>query len=648
MLVPMAKLQIVGRRQQLDAVLERLYRLQRVHLVDVAEDPDTTLAAAGLDPAGEARRAQLEELAARLEAMLTLIHPGEPPERLADPDPVPGPVDVAAIGRELDEVAGPVEQLTVRLDALCDEMAVLPRYLEPLERLAPLAPELAALGDDELRRLGLDTAALVLNTPDDALVEALRRELADELGARFELVSARVGEDAVGCLLVFSHRDTDRVHALLGQEHVRHLPLPGEYEGLSLHGSLAAMRARLAALAGEIAAVEREREALIRPREPGWRIALAGTRAELEQLAAAGGVGATERAFALVGWVPRPELGRLRAELADPELGPLVIEELAFDARAASTPVLMRERRPAGPFGFLTRFLDTPRASSLDPTGLMALFLPLMFGVMVGDIVYGALLLAIGLWVRRRWAARSPVVADMCSVLVMGSAWAIVFGVLFGEALGSLGKTLFGDFSLWFYRGGADALEPLLLFALAIGAAHIVLGLLLGLWQSWRDREHRHLLDRLGTLAFLCGMFALAGYAAGALPSGFMTPAAALMVGGLVLAMSLHGTLGIMMGPLELLGAVGNVLSYLRLAAVGLASVYLAIVANELATVGPLWLGVIVAAFFHTLNLALAGFSPMIQALRLHYVEFFSKFFIGGGRRFRPFGTPNPNPEEGA
>jgi V/A-type H+-transporting ATPase subunit I len=269
----------------------------------------------------------------------------------------------------------------------------------------------------------------------------------------------------------------------------------------------------------------------------------------------------------------------------------------------------------------------------------MTLFLPLMFGVMVGDVVYGAVLLALGLSARRRFAGRSPVAADLSAVLVLGSAWAIVFGFVFGEALGNLGKNVFGDFALWVYRGDATALEPLLLFALAIGATHVLLGVLLGLWQSWRDRERRAALDRIGTLLFLVGLFAVAGYAAGALPDGSMTPALALMLVGLALVMALHGTLGIMMGPLELLGTIGNVLSYLRLAAVGLASVYLAIVANELATVGPLWLGVIVAAFFHVLNLALAGFSPLIQALRLHYVEFFSKFFIGGGRRFRPFGT---------
>ena len=103
--------------------------------------------------------------------------------------------------------------------------------------------------------------------------------------------------------------------------------------------------------------------------------------------------------------------------------------------------------------------------------------------------------------------------------------------------------------------------------------------------------------------------------------------------------MSLHGALGLIMGPLALMGTLGNVLSYLRLAAVGLASAYLAGVANKLATVGPIWMGVLVAVFFHALNLALAVFSPTIQALRLHYVEFFSKFFVGGGRAFRPFGA---------
>jgi V/A-type H+-transporting ATPase subunit I len=107
---------------------------------------------------------------------------------------------------------------------------------------------------------------------------------------------------------------------------------------------------------------------------------------------------------------------------------------------------------------------------------------------------------------------------------------------------------------------------------------------------------------------------------------------------GVILLVVPGGALGLMMGPLELVGTLGNVLSYLRLAAVGLASAYLAVVANQLGSLGPIWMGVLIAALFHALNLALAGFSPMIQALRLHYVEFFSKFYEGGGEPFRPFG----------
>ena len=149
------------------------------------------------------------------------------------------------------------------------------------------------------------------------------------------------------------------------------------------------------------------------------------------------------------------------------------------------------------------------------------------------------------------------------------------------------------------------------------------------------------LLNRFGSLLALCGVVALAGVAAHRLPGGMPASllAGAFVAVGLVLLVAGRGALGFVMGPLELVGTLGNVLSYLRLAAVGLASTYLAMVANALSVLGPIWLGVFIGLFFHSLNLALASFSPMIQALRLHYVEFFSKFYEGGGKPFRPFGA---------
>ncbi|HYM00299.1 MAG TPA: hypothetical protein VEZ90_15200, partial [Blastocatellia bacterium] len=81
-----------------------------------------------------------------------------------------------------------------------------------------------------------------------------------------------------------------------------------------------------------------------------------------------------------------------------------------------------------------------------------------------------------------------------------------------------------------------------------------------------------------------------------------------------------------------------NILSYLRIAAIGLSSVYLAMVANKLAgVIGNVVAGVIVALLLHGLNVALGVLSPTIQSLRLHYVEFFRQFHQGGGETYRPF-----------
>ena len=137
-----------------------------------------------------------------------------------------------------------------------------------------------------------------------------------------------------------------------------------------------------------------------------------------------------------------------------------------------------------------------------------------------------------------------------------GGAWTIVFGILFGELFGDLGKRIFGDFAVWMYRPSAAALEPLLLFAVAIGAVHVVLGIAIGAWQAARFSEHRTMFDKLGTLLALGGLFGVAGWAAEQLPPGALTPAVAATVVGLVLVMSLHGALGLVTGPLEFMGTL--------------------------------------------------------------------------------------------
>ena len=94
------------------------------------------------------------------------------------------PLDPEAVQAELQRLSPEVEALDRRLEALRDELLILPGYLQPLRRPLPLVPELADLDDDQLRRLGLGTVALVLNTDDERVVETLRESLVDALGDR--------------------------------------------------------------------------------------------------------------------------------------------------------------------------------------------------------------------------------------------------------------------------------------------------------------------------------------------------------------------------------------------------------------------------------------------------------------------------------
>lgn len=630
----MTQLEVLGQRHVLDAALAALQPLRAAEVV-VRQPEDALTAEAAAKTTEQA--ASATALLRRVDRLLELAEPpaAEPwPDGGGRPD-----TDADALVAQAEAaVTGPLD----RLEQLRAERDRLPRMLGSIEALVPLVPELARLSDDELASLSLATIAVVLDDPDATVVDELRGQLREALGDRHLLVTAPTGE-AVGCLLVVSKREVAVVEGLLGRDRIASMSVPEAYAGRSLASAVAAMRERLAGLPAAEDAARIALHDAVRPYVPALVAGRADLAARTERLLAAEHAEHGSRTFALRLWVPRHRFAQVRDTLGQLP-APVVVVEVRSRDRRGQPPVLLRNMRLFRPFEGLVGFLSWPTPQGLDPTGLMAVVLPLLFGIMVGDVGYGVLLLGIALLVRRRWGQHSAVAGDVSRVLAAGAWWSIVFGVLFGELLGDLGKTLFGMPALWFYRGGPEALMPLLLFVLAVGVAHIVLGLLLGLWLAVQERHLGHALERGGTLLVLIGLFAVAGGALSVLPGELVTPGVAVVVVGVVLASVVHGKLGLLLGPLELVGVLGGILSYLRLAAVGLASVYLAIVANELARQAPLVLGIVIAAFFHALNLALAAFSPMVQALRLHYVEFFGRFYDGGGRLFSPLGAALVDP----
>jgi V/A-type H+/Na+-transporting ATPase subunit I len=118
------------------------------------------------------------------------------------------------------------------------------------------------------------------------------------------------------------------------------------------------------------------------------------------------------------------------------------------------------------------------------------------------------------------------------------------------------------------------------------------------------------------------------------LPRRFFTPLVISVLVAFPLLIIAEGVLA----PVELISTLGNVLSYARIMAVGTASVMMAIVANRMTgAFGSVVVGVLFALLFHLINFVLGVFSPTIHMLRLHYVEFFGKFYSPGGSQYRPF-----------
>ena len=630
MLVPMAKVRILGHKGCLDQTLATLRGLGVVQ-IERAAGEEPPLPAMALDAGRLRQREQDRALLTRLQTLLAAL---PAPGAESAPSPVP---DLAALAQELDAVEPQIRRLVQQRDALEAERLSLPRYRAVLESLLPLAAELPDL-------VGYETVALLIERRARHVIDLLDDLLTELTQRRHVVIAAPLDRDTYGALVVFPRAVATEVHALLGRQEVTRVQLPPTLAGKPLRQAIAECERRMNEIPGELTELSHRLAALADAHRARWRAAVDLLAARIEQTEIIEHLSETQFAFVLVGWTPAravPELTRVLAEQVGPSV---VVEEFPLTERERHrAPVLLENAPPVRPFECLVRLLALPQPGALDPSALMALVMPLFMGMMIGDVAYGLLIVAITGTIARRARAGS-VWRDLALILCGGGLWAILFGFLYGEFLGTLGPAI-GLHPLWRAREDAATLVSLFVLAIAIGATHVILGLLLGIGQAWRKRAFaqrqawQEIEERLGRLIGLIALFVLVAVAARQLPQALLTPAAAALLVGLVILARASWPLGALMAPVEMLGVVGNVLSYLRLAAIGLSSVYLALVGNELAgLVGNLWLGIVIATLFHALNLALAAFSPTIHALRLHYVEFFTKFYEEGGVPFRPFG----------
>ncbi|MCG3212493.1 MAG: hypothetical protein FOGNACKC_06163 [Anaerolineae bacterium] len=627
MLLSMAKVQIIGTKSRRPQTVQTLHRLGVVHIIDWRNEaaPRGVLEQDALQ-----LRENLAYLLTQVQAILgTLPNLNLPlPPQYDEASARPADWLLNEVKTGLAEIEPQAQALARQRAQLEERFSSLPRYEASLRRLVPLVPALVDLEQFTI-------TAIWVERRSQELLASITRQLEDLTEGQCETISGEVDSDLLAAVLVFPKKHAEAVGKLLGQENISRVRLPSEFSGQPLNQVLAEIWRQLEEIPCQIEAIAHEQAQVARQWQSRLLMWQALLRDRLAQIDVCTRLGHTDYTFVLEGWIPQGRVAELTAALVKTVGDEVLVNVLPLSpAEKEAAPVAFDNPAFIKPFEPLVGLLALPKSGGIDPTPLMAVFMPIFFGMILGDVAYGAIILALALYLRHRFKYRDTL-RSLTEVLLIGSVWGIFFGFLFGEFFGTLGEEV-GLHPLWFDRG--HDVESLLLLTIGIGAGHIVLGLSLGVWEAVRLKNRHKLLERGAMLLVLMALFLMVAILTGYLPKSFFSPASALLVVALAVLIYSMGKIGLFLGPLEVIETVGNILSYLRIAAIGLSSIYLAQVANELAGfVGNVVVGVIIAVLFHTLNVALGAFSPTIQSLRLHYVEFFSKFYEGGGQPFRPF-----------
>jgi V/A-type H+/Na+-transporting ATPase subunit I len=620
MIAHMAKVRVIGPRHRMEATLQWLQEFGLLHLSERAPDAE------GISPRapgpGETRRLrQLARMAADADAILATA---APPPASAGAFPQPGTATLARWARMLRRTRRHLDRLAIREAELEEELATITRYEEFFEAFEPLLRDLSATP-------WLATHAVMVPASErrnvSLLVEALEREGQAECVAAQRVL--RSGDLAV--LVAVPARSQGRFDEVFSHSRLPELRVPTEFGGRSLAEALPRMKARLAAIPRERAEIVAERRRLHAATIPEVLRADAVTHDLIARLGALGRCGVTSHAFTLEGWLPARDAPRLVAELEGAlgnDVGAVVLAGELWPPGDA--PVSLVNPRLIRPFEAIVRMMPLPRYGSIDPTPFVAVFFPIMFGLIVGDIAYGVVIAAIGLVLHRRSRPRS-VARTISEIMGPCAAFTIVFGVLYGELLGDVGRRFLGLHHVVMDR--EESVVALLFVALGLGVVHVAVGLVLGVISKWRS-SRRHAIGSGVTLLMVLLMIVAGLAALRVFPESLFTPAIiALLVAVPVLVVA-EGIIA----PIELLATIGNIFSYARVMALGTAGVMLAVVANKMVgAIGSTVVGILFALLFHLVNFAIALFSPTIHVLRLHYVEFFGKFYAPGGRAYAPF-----------
>jgi V/A-type H+-transporting ATPase subunit I len=367
------------------------------------------------------------------------------------------------------------------------------------------------------------------------------------------------------------------------------------------------------------------------------------------------------------GWVPRSNIQSITSTLNE-NLGPVWMDVREPEG-VEEPPTKLQNPSWLRPFEIIVSLFSLPKYGDWDPTPIIAYSFAFFFGLMLNDVVYamGLILLAKFLLPRLVDDPASEEVRLFRNVLYISGLISLIFGLASGTYLGDFLKRYFGvkleviALSVWVEE---DLLKPIsfIVLSLLIGLIHVNTAHCLALIRGIRAGNMGLIVSKIGL--FLLEIFGIPFLFRNLLHIQFLRLSPEVysvfiypILGGLACMITggflQMGVLGGIFGIFDLPGFLGDVMSYARLAGVGLATFYLASsfnfladwVSSTLPNLIPGFLGstlaLIVAVgmltILHIFNILLSSLAAFIHSLRLCFVEFLLKFYEGGGRKYTPF-----------
>lgn len=360
----------------------------------------------------------------------------------------------------------------------------------------------------------------------------------------------------------------------------------------------------------------------------------------------------TETSYILEAWVPVDRAKELDEAL---ESSPLALTyEIREPLADEKPPTYVEDNAVVEPYQTVTNMFSAPAYREIDPNPFVAFFFFLFFGMMLADAGYGLILMVLtGIVLIKQRPPKGQ--ASLVKIVFMGGISTVIWGIIFGSYFGYSAT----DLGIWCWFNPIEQPMNMLFLSLGMGVFQMCFGLGINMVAMFRQKKP---LDAIsGTLSWYFMILGLA-LAFGssliksvAIPSWVKTAGFVLLGVGVALLM-LSGALhkkgaakisGAFASLYDIINFFSDLMSYTRIFGLGLASAVIGMVFNE---IGALMMnmipvkaiGVIVAAVVfligHVFNIGINALGAYVHNSRLQFVEFFGKFYTGGGELFRPLG----------